>query len=120
MARKKTQPGGLVYSSEHGRMCPTCRNPIEACNCAADDGPAGDGVVRVGRETQGRKGKAMTVVTGLPLGRSELVDLGKQLKKRCGSGGTAKNGVIEIQGDHRDLIVEALKKLGYDAKRSGG
>jgi translation initiation factor 1 len=76
--------------------------------------------VRVGRETQGRNGKAVTVVSGLPLLPDELKALAKELKQRCGTGGTVKDGVLEIQGDHRDLIVEELARRGYDAKRSGG
>ena len=76
--------------------------------------------MRVGRETQGRNGKAVTVVSGLPLLPDELKALAKELKQRCGTGGTVKDGVLEIQGDHRDLIVEELARRGYDAKRSGG
>lgn len=79
-----------------------------------------DAVVRVGRETQGRGGKGVTVITGLPVAPSALEDLAKQFKKRCGCGGTVRNGVIEIQGDHRDLLVAELAKLGWQAKRSGG
>ncbi len=80
----------------------------------------GDGIVRVGRETKGRKGKGVTVITGVPLGSAELETLASRLKKRCGAGGTIRNGVIEIQGDHRDLLVEELKKLNWTVKRSGG
>lgn len=80
----------------------------------------GDGIVRVGRQTKGRKGAGVTVITGLPLTPDALREMAKKLKKRCGSGGTVKDGVIEIQGDHRDLLVELLQKEGYDAKRSGG
>ena len=76
--------------------------------------------VRVGRETAGRGGKGVSVITGLPLTPDQLEDLAKQLKKRCGSGGTVRNGVVEIQGDHRDLLVQELTRLGYPAKRSGG
>jgi translation initiation factor 1 len=76
--------------------------------------------VRVGRETKGRAGKGVTVITGLPLGEAELAALATQLKRRCGSGGTVRERVIEIQGDHRDLLVSELKRLGYDAKRAGG
>jgi translation initiation factor 1 len=76
--------------------------------------------VRVGRETKGRKGKGVTVITGLPLGSAELKELAKGLKSRCGSGGTVKDGVIEIQGDHRDLLVEELGRRGWTARRSGG
>ena len=76
--------------------------------------------VRVGREVAGRAGKGVSVITGLPLGEAQLESLATQLKKLCGAGGAVKDGSIEIQGDHRDRLVEALQKLGYDAKRSGG
>jgi translation initiation factor 1 len=76
--------------------------------------------VRVGRETKGRKGKGVTVITGLPLGAAELKELAKALKSRCGSGGTIRDGVIEIQGDHRDFLVEELARRGWPARRSGG
>ena len=109
---------GIVYSTEHGRMCPACGNPVDSCSCSKKTAapPAGDGVVRVGRETKGRKGKGVTVVTGVPLAASDLAYLARELKKRCGVGGTAKNGVIEIQGDHREVVAEELKKRGWVVK----
>ena len=76
--------------------------------------------VRVGREVAGRAGKGVSVIHGLPLGTAELEELSGRLKKLCGAGGAVKQGVIEIQGDHRDRLVAELQKLGYDAKRSGG
>jgi translation initiation factor 1 len=82
--------------------------------------PASASMVRVGRETKGRRGKGVTVVTGVPLRGDALKELGKKLKQTCGSGGTVKNGVIEIQGDHRDRVVLALADFGWDVKRSGG
>jgi translation initiation factor 1 len=82
--------------------------------------PKVDGIVRVGRETKGRKGKGITVVAGLPITGTELEVLATRLKKRCGSGGTVRDGVIEIQGDHRDVLVAELAALGYVARRSGG
>jgi translation initiation factor 1 len=82
--------------------------------------PKGDGIVRVGRATQGRKGKGVTVITGVPLTGDALDELATRLKKRCGSGGTVDGGVIEVQGDHRDTLVAELGKLGYTVKRSGG
>ncbi|MEM7311375.1 MAG: translation initiation factor Sui1 [Planctomycetota bacterium] len=112
--------GGLVYSSEHGRMCAACDQPIAACRCARGGGGASGGVVRVGRETKGRRGKGVTVVTGAPLAGAELTGLAKELKRRCGTGGTVKDGVIEIQGDHRDAIVAALQAKGWTVRRSGG
>lgn len=115
--------GGLVYSTDVGRTCPRCRRSIDECRCEArlaGKRPSGDSVVRVGRETKGRKGKGVTVITGLPLADEELARLATRLKKRCGSGGTVRDGVIEIQGDHRDLLVTELGGLGYRVKRSGG
>ena len=79
-----------------------------------------DAMVRVSRETQGRGGKGVSVITGLPLTQPQLDELARQLKKRCGCGGKVRNGAIEIQGDHRDLLVEELNRLGWAAKRSGG
>ena len=117
------QGGGLVYSTDVGRTCPRCRRAQDECRCEqrlAGKRPTGDGTVRVGRETKGRKGKGVTVITGIPLGEDELAQLATRLKKRCGSGGTVRDGVIEIQGDHRDLLVTELSALGYRAKRSGG
>jgi len=77
-------------------------------------------VVRVGRETKGRKGKGVTVVHGVPLEGPELADLAKRLKSRCGAGGTVKSGVIEIQGDHRDKVVAELLQYGWQVKKAGG
>ncbi len=112
---------GVVYSTEHGRMCPVCGNPVAECLChRKKEVPQGDGIVRVGRETKGRKGKGVTVVTGVPLDETGLKELGKQLKAKCGAGGTVRSGVIEIQGDHRDLLLEELRKRGWTVKRTGG
>jgi translation initiation factor 1 len=112
---------GIVYSTEHGRMCPACGKPAAACCCRrANTARPGDGIVRVGRETQGRKGKGVTVVTGLPLAEEALQKLAGELKRRCGSGGTCKAGVIEIQGEHRDALVDYLTAQGYTVKRAGG
>jgi translation initiation factor 1 len=113
--------GGLVYSTDAGRMCPDCRQPVAGCICKQAVIPRGDGVVRVSRETKGRGGKSVTVVKGLALDTDALAQVGKQLKTACGSGGTVKDGVIEVQGDHCDLVVETLKKLGHThVKRAGG
>jgi translation initiation factor 1 len=114
-------PTGLVYSTDTGRMCPACRQPVAACVCkAAAPAPAGDGVARVWRETKGRGGKAVTLVKGLALDATTLAALGKQLKAACGSGGTVKDGVIEVQGDHAERVVQELTRLGHRAKRAGG
>lgn len=116
--------GGLVYSTDGGRMCPACRQPIGHCACVRHapvrPGDGGDGIVRVSRETQGRKGKGVTVVRGLALDEDALARLGRELKAACGTGGTVKDGVIEIQGEHRDRIVERLQAAGMTVKRAGG
>lgn len=112
---------GIVYSTEHGKMCPDCGAPAAKCRCRQKQPvPKGDGIVRVSRETKGRKGKGVTLITGVPLHPEGLRNLAKELKQTCGSGGTVKEGVIEIQGDHRDTLVEALGKKGYVVKRAGG
>lgn len=120
--KNKLSTGGLVYSTESGRMCPGCRQPVAQCVCKqqARAEPAGDGMVRVSRETKGRGGKAVTLVKGLALDAAALSALGKQLKAACGTGGTVKDGVIEIQGDHIEKVMAALKSQGHTVKRAGG
>jgi translation initiation factor 1 len=109
----------LVYDSSHGRMCPRCRKPIAKCRCGEELAtPAGDGIVRVRREV--RSGKTLTVVLGVPLRRAELEALGRQLRQQCGTGGTVKDMVIEIQGDHRERVAAALQAAGYQVKLAGG
>ncbi len=121
MAKLKNNSNPTVYSTVHGRVCPVCGNPVKGCICSKKKPVAtGDGVVRIGRETKGRKGKGVTIISGVPLDPSGLQALGKELKKRCGSGGTVKDGTIEIQGDHRDMLLEELQKHGYKVKRCGG
>lgn len=111
----------LVYSSETGRICPACGKAAAACVCRTkSSAPAGDGVVRVRRETKGRGGKTVTVISGLPLAEAGVKALAGELKKRCGCGGTVKEGLIEIQGDHRDLLLAELAARGYKAKAAGG
>ncbi len=113
--------GRLVYSSDKGRVCAECGNPIADCVCGRESSaPVGDGLVRVSKETKGRKGKGVTVITGVPLASAELKKLAKALKARCGSGGTVKDGAIEIQGDHVDTLLQEMGKRGWEAKRSGG
>ena len=119
--KNRTTTGGLVYSTDSGRMCPACRQPIALCRCGQAAPPvSSDGIVRVSRETQGRKGKGVTVIRGVALDAAALDQLGRELKAACGSGGTVKDGVIEIQGDHRDRIVERLQAAGMKVKRAGG
>ena len=111
----------IVYSTGLGSLCPNCRRPVRECVCPKGvPGAAEVRAVRVGREVKGRAGKGVTTVTGLPMTASDIESLAGRLKKRCGSGGTVRDGVIEIQGDHRDVIVAELVKLGWPAKRSGG
>lgn len=114
--------GGLVYSTDGGRMCPACRRPIAACNCAAKRAAASssDGIVRVSRETRGRGGKTVTLVRGVDLEADALAALGKRLRSACGAGGTLRDGVIEIQGEHRERIVALLAAQGFSVKRAGG
>jgi len=119
--KSKSTSGGLVYSTDSGRMCPACRQPAAKCVCSATKAkPSTDGVVRVSRETKGRAGKGVTLVKGLALEPLALMTLGKQLKTACGSGGTVKDGVIEVQGDHCDRVIEMLKAQGLVVKRAGG
>jgi translation initiation factor 1 len=119
MKRDNDRP--LVYSSDGGRLCAACGAVAGACRCRATAaGPAGDGVVRVGRETKGRKGAGVSVVSGVPLDEAGLKVLAGELKKACGSGGTLRDGVIEIQGEHRDRLVTLLQARGWNVKRVGG
>jgi len=102
-------------------MCPICTKPVSECICRKYlKEPMGDGNVRISRETKGRKGKGVTIISGLPLDAKDLQKLAKQLKRKCGAGGTVKEGTIEIQGEHRDFLLKELQLFGYKAKRSGG
>ena len=112
----------LVYSTEESALCSTCGKQPVKCKCEKKKNnlPKGDGNVRVTTTTKGRKGKGVSLISGLPLEEVGLKELAKKLKQKCGTGGTVKNGVIEIQGDCRDLLVEELNKLGFNAKKAGG
>ena len=120
MPPKRPADSVPVYSSDAGRLCPGCGRAPTACVCAAAKAPAGDGVVRISRQTKGRKGKGVCLVTGVPLAGKELEALARELKQRLGCGGAVKEGVIEIQGDNRDLLAAELKKRGYVVKLAGG
>lgn len=124
MASLHDQLRGLVYSTEHGDLCPACHAPVAECQCAEQAEQARldalDGIVRIRRETSGRKGKGVTLVIGVPLPSAELKALAKILKQRCGTGGAVKAGNIEIQGDHRDTLYAELNQRGYTVKLAGG
>lgn len=124
MASLKDQLSGLVYSTEKGQLCPGCSEAIDACICAEVDEQnrlaSLDGVVRIRRETSGRKGKGVTTVSGIPLPEAELKTLAKKLKKTCGTGGALKDGIVEIQGDHREKLKAMLEKEGFTVKLAGG
>jgi translation initiation factor 1 len=119
-------PDRLVYSTDSGRVshCPTCGLPYKQCRCdqPSSSGSArkGDGIVRVMRDRKHRGGKTVTVIAGVPANDAGLAALAQQLKKLCGSGGTVKDGAIEIQGDHCDKVQAKLLELGYKVKRAGG
>lgn len=112
----------LVYSTDSGRLCPGCEQPVTKCQCKATqlEIPPPGSTVKIKRETKGRKGKGVTLIEGLPLPLPEIEKLAKVLKAKCSSGGTVKAGVIEIQGDHRTLVQDYLKAEGFTAKLAGG
>lgn len=120
-------PDRLVYSSDGGRVdtCPVCGKPYKQCRCdksVSNQTPAkkNDGIVRIMRDRKNRGGKTVTVITGISAADDVIASLAQQLKKLCGSGGTIKDGVIEIQGDHCDKVQAKLTELGYKVKRAGG
>ena len=120
MAKRSDKDTALVYSTDRGRICPGCGHPVGQCCCSKKSQPQGDGIVRISRETKGRKGSGVSLISGLQLDGAELKKLAKQLKQKCGSGGSIKNGVIEIQGDHRELLKAELEKQGHKVKLAGG
>lgn len=121
MSKQKNTGSRLVYSTDGGRLCPQCLRPVAQCVCGnSKPASTGDGIVRLYRETKGRGGKAVTVISGLPLSGDALKTLASQLKKKCGVGGSLKEGNIEIQGDQRALLKSELEQLGYRVKLAGG
>ncbi len=130
---ENNQSTRTVYTTELGRICPDCGQPLARCGCksggksrkktGATSVPAvekADGIVRIGRSTKGRRGKGVTTITGLPLHGDALKEVAQKLKAKCGAGGTEKNGVIEIQGEHRQLLKNMLEEMGFTVKLSGG
>lgn len=119
---RMNKTSALVYSTDSGKICTGCAKPVTACECQRQIAgrPAADGVIRIRRETKGRNGKGVTLIDGLPLAGDELLALIKTLKTKCGSGGTFKDGVVEIQGDHRVVLQAWLQAAGYRVKLAGG
>jgi translation initiation factor 1 len=117
----------LVYSTETGKICPSCQKPVSKCICKNKNKKSGtppgikyDGIIRIQREVKGRKGKTVTTASGFQIPADEIKSLATQLKRRCGTGGSVKDGVIIIQGDHRDKLIAELKNRGFKAKIAGG
>lgn len=115
----------LVYSTETGKICPSCQKPVLKCSCKNKKSKTQphikyDGIIRVQREVKGRKGKTVTTVSGFQITDDELKHLAAQLKRRCGTGGSVKDGMIIIQGDHRNTLTTELTNRGFKAKAAGG
>ena len=116
----------LVYSTQSGRICPSCGCPTKKCTCKKKETVKkqsvylDDGIVRIRREVKGRKGKTVTSVFGVPLFDRDLKQFAKILKHKCGTGGSVKDGVIIIQGDHRETLLNEIKQQGYTVKLAGG
>ena len=115
----------LVYSTESGKICQTCQKPAADCSCRKKKSRPqpnlkADGIIRVQREVKGRQGKTVTTVSGFQVNAAALKDLAAELKRRCGTGGSVKDEMIIIQGDHRDTLIAELKNRGYTAKLAGG
>jgi len=115
----------LVYSTEFGQICPDCNKPTSKCICKKKKSKAQpkikqDGIIRISREVKGHKGKTVTVIFGFQLDESNLIALAGQLKQQCGTGGSVKDDMIIIQGDHREKLMKLLKDQGYKVKLAGG
>jgi len=115
----------LVYSTETGRMFPSCRKAIAKCTCkkkksTRPDHTKIDGVIRIQRETKGRKGKTVTAIYGFDPEDANLKQIAARLKSRCGSGGSVKNGIIILQGNHRKTVQAELTEAGFTVKLAGG
>ena len=108
-----------VYSTDLGQLCPDCRQPVKSCQCQPLQ-PDGDGIVRLQRQTKGRNGKPVTLITGILLSAPELKKLAGELKRKCGVGGSVEGASILIQGDKRPLLKELLEQRGFAVKLAGG
>ena len=114
----------LVYSTESGKICPNCLKPVSECTCKmkkprSQTNIKYDGIIRIQREVKGRKGKTVTTVSGFQINADELKNLVTQIKRRCGTGGSVKDGLLIIQDDHRDTLLSELKNRGFKAKIAG-
>lgn len=120
MCSKKSNDRGLVFSTEQGRICPACKKTSAAC-CCGKSAPVAppDGIFRIRLEAKGRNGKGVTLVTGLLHDQESLIMV-RELKKKCGCGGSIKAQGVEIQGDHPDTLTAELAAQGYTVKRTGG
>jgi translation initiation factor 1 len=116
------QGNRVVYDTDRGRTdrCSNCRRRVEACVCPKQHRTGGDGIVRVSRDRKRRRGKTVTVVSGLGGGQAALAEIATALKRLCGAGGTVSGGDVEIQGDHRERVAAKLAELGYRVKLAGG
>ena len=119
------QDSRLVFSTDKGRVCPDCGRPVKKCVCKRKKSEstadaASDGVIRLRREKKGRKGKTVTTVSGFQVGTDDLKQIASSLKNICGTGGSVKDGVIIIQGDHRPAIQKELQEQGFSVKSAGG
>jgi translation initiation factor 1 len=115
----------LVYSTDSGRFCPDCGKPVKKCSCKRKKPKIQsyihlDGIIRIRRELKGRKGKKVTSISGFQEETDDLKQIGKNLKILCGTGGSIKDRVIIIQGDHRQTIKNELEKQGFKVKLAGG
>lgn len=110
----------VVYSTDQGKHCPECSKPLERCSCDEQGVAPGDGIVRLERQVKGRNGKPVTIIMGLPLTGADLKKLAKQLKNKCGVGGSIDAQNIIIQGDKREFLQVELERQGYTVKLSGG
>lgn len=121
----KRDDAQLIYSTETGRICPNCNRPVKKCVCKGKRSKAPgdvktDDVIRIKREIKGRKGKAVTMISGFSKDEGDLKNLASQLKNICGTGGSAKDGIIIIQGDYREAVKIELEKQGFKTKFAGG